>query len=930
MIRALSMSLTPGTRVGPYEVVALLGVGGMGEVLRAKDTKLQREVALKVLPALLAGDPDRLARFQREAQVLAALNHPNIAHIHGFEDSGSTHAIVMELVEGPTLAERIAQGPVPLEEALPIARQVAEALEAAHEQGIIHRDLKPANIKIRPDGAVKVLDFGLAKAMDQGAAGNQNPSDSPTLTARATQMGMILGTAAYMAPEQAKGKPVDKRADIWAFGVVLHEMLSGERCFKGEDISETLASVLKDRPSFEELPPAIPLRLKRLLERCLERDPKLRLRDIGEARVVLGELERGATDTAPAIPSAQAPAPAPSRISWLPWSVAGLFAAALVTAIVIWAPWTPAPPAQVMRFSYLPQVAQPLSWSATDRVVVISPRGTHLAYVTAQSSPTAPGHLMIRAIDGLDAAPVAGIANARSPFFSPDGNWVGFFHEGALKKVAITGGPALTIHPTVGAPRGASWGPDDTIVFATAAPATGLFSVPAGGGTSKSLTTPEIIGADHVFPSLLPGGRGVLFTITAAEVENSQIAVLDFASGQQKVLIRGGSQAEYVELAAEGGGTGYLVYGASGTLRAVRFDLKSLEVQDDAVPVVDHVRMAGSSGATQFGISRSGTLVFVPGELGIDISERRSLVWIDRQGKESAIAGLETRGYYTLQMSPDGTRVAMEIRDQDQDVWIWDLKGEKLTRLTIGKSQEGMPIWSPDSRRIVFRSTAGGSPGNLFWQPADGSGTAERLTTVPDRQQTPTSFADNGNLILLTEIGRSPAFDYIGGLAVTAREARPVLTAQYDVRNAEVSPDGRFLLYESYESPMPQIFVRPFPEVNSGRWQISTNGGVRPLWGPDGKEVFYVQTDPSGTAELMAVPISTSPAFSAGKPTRLFSISRLAGQGNGRPYDVSNDGRRFIVVKEAPPARDSASAAVTPLVFVVNWIEELKAKLPVR
>ena len=961
MIRPLPMSLSPGTRIGPYEVVGLLGVGGMGEVLRARDTKLNRDVALKVLPELVAGDPDRLARFQREAQVLAALNHPNIAHIHGFEDSGSVHAIVMELVEGPTLEEIIRSseagpsGPadspglktrplsgsygapglqtrgVPLRDALAIARQIAEALEAAHEQGIIHRDLKPANVKVRDDGTAKVLDFGLAKAMDSGPAGPQDPSNSPTLTARGTQLGMILGTAAYMAPEQAKGRTVDKRADIWAFGVVLHEMLTGERCFKGDDVSETLASVLKDRPSFDDLPAGTPSRLKRLLERCLERDPKQRLRDIGEARVVLAELERGVPDVTATGVSAITSAPASSRLSLLPWIVAGVFAAALVGTLVIWAPWTPVPPAQVMRFSYLPPAAQQFGANATDRLVAVSPRGTHVAYISTQGAINANGHLMIRAIDGLDAAPLGGIDNARSPFFSPGGDWVGFFQDGALKRVAITGGPALTIHATAGAPRGASWGPDDTIVFATSSPDSGLFSVPASGGEPKFLTTPGTIGADHIFPFVLPGGRAVLFTISAQEVENSQIAVLDLETGQHKVLIRGGSQAEYVEPADDGsGGTGYIVYGAAGTLRAVRFDLKSLELQGDAVPIVDHVRMGGSTGSAQFGVSRTGTLVFVPGELGIDISEQRSLVWIDRQGRESPIAGLQPRAYYTLQLSPDGTRVAVEIRDQDQDIWVWDLKGEKLTRLTIDKAQDGMPLWTPDSRRIVFRSTTGGSFGNLHWLSADGTGTVERLTTALDRQQTPTSFAHNGSLILLTEIGRSPSFDHIGGLTVKTRENKPILTAQYDLRNAEVSHDGRFLVYESLESSTPQIFVRPFPDVNSGRWQVSTNWGIRPLWGPDGREVFYVQPGPAGTAELFAVPISTTPAFTAGKPVKLFSISRLIGQTNGRPYDVSNDGKRFIAVKEAPPAGGTPSVVGSPLVFVVNWIEELKAKLPVK
>jgi serine/threonine-protein kinase len=924
------MSLSPGTRVGPYEVVGLLGVGGMGEVLRARDNKLNRDVALKVLPELVAADPDRLARFQREAQVLAALNHTNIAHIHGFEDSGAVHAIVMELVEGSTLAELIgdtgqaAPAQLSIDDAIAIARQMAEALEAAHEQGVIHRDLKPANVKVRDDGVVKILDFGLAKVwMPESASTSSDAMNSPTLTARATQVGMILGTEAYMAPEQAKGRPVDKRADIWAFGVVLHEMLTGERCFKGDDVSETLASVLKDRPAFDQLPSGTPPRLKRLLERCLERDPKQRLRDIGEARVLLAELERGVPDASVATAPIAIPSPAAPRPSVAPWIIAGLLAAALVGAIVTWAPWTPVPPAQVMRFSFLPPAGQQLPVLTVDRVAAISPQGTHLAFVNAL------GNLFIRALDGLEAQALSGISGARAPFFSPDGKWVGFFQGTELKRVAITGGPALTIHPTLGAPRGASWGPGDSIVFATSASGTGLMSVPVGGGEVKNLTTPEAgVGEDHVFPSVLPEGRGVLFTISAAVVENSQVAVLDLESGKHRVLVRGGGQAEFVS--AGRGTAGYIIYGAAGSLRAVRFDAKTLEVQGDPVPIVDRVRMAGSTYATQFGVSSTGTLMFVPGGLGVDLTDQRSMVWIDRQGKETAIATLPPRAYYTLQLSPDGARVAVEIRDRDQDIWVWDIAGEKLTPLTLEKVQDSMPIWTPDSRRIVFRSAVSGTGGNLFWQSADGTGAAERLTTAPDTQQTPTSFALKHGLILFTESGRTSTVDFIGGFTIATRQSAPVFAPGYSVRNADVSPDGRFLIYESLETGTPQIFVRPFPDLNSGRWQVSANGGIKPMWAPDGHEAFYLQVDQAGATDLMAVPISTAPVFKPGKPARLFGVSRLSGQSNGRPYDVSNDGKRFIAVKTPPAANDSASVAGSSIVFVVNWLEELKARLPIK
>jgi len=513
------MSLSAGTRIGPYEVIGLIGEGGMGEVYRARDAKLNRDVALKVLPAVLADDPDRLARFQREAQVLGALNHPNIAHIHGFEDSpstgsghsGVTHAIVMELVEGPTLADRIAQGPISLDDALPIARQIAEALEAAHELGIVHRDLKPANIKVRDDGVVKVLDFGLAKALDPGSTASGSAMNSPTLTARATQMGTILGTAAYMAPEQAKGRSVDRRADIWAFGVVLYEMLTAERCFKGEDISDTLAAVLRQDVDWAVLPADTPPRLKRLLERCLDRDVKQRLRDIGEARVEIAKIELGAPDTSVMMAASTVIAPAPAPKAIVPWAIAAAATIALVTSVALWAPWKAAPPAQPMHLSIVPPVALPYNAANFERNMAVSPDGTHVAYVSAPD-----GKLVVRAINSLEAEPLSGITGARQPFFSHDGKWIGFA-QGAteMKKVSITGGPAVTICKLTAPPRGASWGPDDTIVFATAGTNLGLLSVPAGGGQEPKELTKTGGESDHLFPAWLPGGRAVLFTMAA-------------------------------------------------------------------------------------------------------------------------------------------------------------------------------------------------------------------------------------------------------------------------------------------------------------------------------------------------------------------------------------------------------------------------------
>jgi len=917
------MPLAPGTRLGPYEVVGAVGAGGMGEVYRARDTRLNRDVALKVLPEAFAADADRLARFEREAHVLATLNHPNIAQIHGFEDAGATHAIAMEFVEGQTLADRISRGPVPVDELVPIARQMADALEAAHEQGIIHRDLKPANVAVRADGVVKVLDFGLARALapDGSGATASDSANSPTLTARATQLGVILGTAAYMAPEQARGRPIDRRADIWAFGVVVHEMLTGERCFKGEDISETLASVLKDRPSFDTLPAGTSPRLRRLLERCLERDPKQRLRDIGEARIELAAIEAGAPDGSAASGSTSAPVVAPPARGAAPWIVAAALAVGLVGTVVMWAPWTPALSGQIVRFSFVPAPDLAINPGATDRDLAISPQGTHIAYVAGGD-----GRLVVRAIDGLEVRPLSGITDARYPFFSWDGRWIGFFASGGMKKVSITGGPALTVCPTDGPPRGASWGPDDVIVFATANTSSGLFSVRAGGGEPTALTTPDA-GSDAYFPSVLPGGHAVLFTIASSEVENSQVAVLDLETGEQKILIRGGSHAEYLE--APGGGrevSGYLVYGASGTLRAVPFDLPSLEVRGDAVPVIDRVAMAGNTGAVNYATAPAGTLVYVPGDVTAGIE--RVLVWVDREGREEAIATVPTRGYYALRLSPDGAKVAVESRDEDNDIWIWDVPGEKLSRLTIDSAQDSFPIWMPDSRRIVFRSARGGPGGDLFWQAADGTGVAEPLMQA-DGQQTATSVTPDGKTLLVTNIaGADNAF--IDQFEFDTRESDPLLKPAYPVRNGEVSPDGRFVAYESHEAT-PQIFVRPFPDVDGGRWQVSTAGGLKPVWAPNGRELFYVGLDRNrGMADLYAVPVAATPAFTSGRPVKIAEIWVPAGQGNGRPYDVSRDGTRFMAIRPATLSNAASQAASVEMVFVVHWIEEVKARVGAR
>jgi len=911
----------------------------MGEVYRARDTKLNREVAIKVLLPAVANDPDRLARFSREAQVLASLNHPNIAHIHGLEESNGVTALVMELVEGEDLSQRIERGAIPIDEALPIARQIAEALEAAHDHGIIHRDLKPANIKVRPDGTVKVLDFGLAKAVDPTAGSSATAMNSPTLSIHATQAGIILGTAAYMSPEQARGKAVDKRTDIWALGCVLFEMLTGQRAFKGEEISDVLAAVLRQDMDWGALPAATPPRLRRLLMRCLDRDPRTRLRDIGEARVEIDKIIAGAgEDTA----APQTTSTTPRRRTVAMMSVA-LVVVAAAAALTTWVLMRPTPVAlQPVRFAVAPSAAHPLAGNGNDRNLVLSADGTHLVYVAGPDQ-----QLMVRAIDALDAVPLRGITGARSPFLSPDGRWVGFFAGNELRKVAIAGGPPITLCPFVGVPRGASWGPDDTIVFATADFTTGLFRVAAVGGTPTVLTTPDAARGegDHLFPSILPTGRAVLFTIRSwprdaariGGIETAEVAVRDLTTGHTTTLIRGGSQAEYVGPSAGSGQAGYLVYAVDGALRALRFDPDTLTVGSDPVPVVEAVTTL-QTGAAQFSVSWTGALVYVPGGT---TAAARSLMWVTRDGREEPVAAAPPRPYAFARLSPDGTRVALDIRDQQLDLWIWDLARQTLTRLTDAPAPDTNPVWTPDSRRVLFASQRVASVSNLYGQAANTTGTVERLTTSPNTQFPISSSPDGTRLIVReavpttgadlrilrldpsTTIGAGHSTPLRTGPSTPpgtpSRQTEPLLQTPFTEDNGEISPDGHWLAYQSNESGRFEISVRPFPNVDAGHWTISTSGGTRPLWARSGSELFYLD----GAGAMTRVPIQTAPTFSAGTPTTLFDARYFSG-GPARSYDVSPDGQRFLMIKAA------GTEQAPSMVVVLNWLEELKAKLPAK
>ena len=763
-------------------------------------------------------------------QVLAGLNHPNIAAIYGVEETGPIRALIMELVEGPTLADRVAARPISVDETLPIMRQVAEAVEYAHDRNVIHRDLKPANIKVTDEGVVKVLDFGLAKALANEPT-EMDMSNSPTLSMAATVQGVILGTAAYMSPEQARGRKVDRRADVWAFGCVFYELLSGKKVFAGEDVSETLAWVLARDPSFDPLPANTPAAIRSLLRRCLERNLKRRLQHVGEARIIIEDVLSGAVNAEPTA----VPTPI-GRLAFPGWAVAAAVLAGAALAgggvLLVTRP-TPAV-APVVRTEIATSGASALSVDGNVRDVAISPDGSHIVY-------RGNGRILVRGLDQIEPTALTGLGAPRGVFFSPDGQWIGFSDANtALKKVAITGGPAVTICSFDSAPRGATWGPDGTIVFATSSTTTGLFRVSEGGGQPTVLTKPnrERGETDHLWPEFLPGGQAVPSTITTSGgIDNSQIAVLDLRTGAQKIVVRGGSHAHYVE-------SGHLVYAAASTLRAVRFDLKRLETAGTPVPVVPQVVTTPAGGA-DFDVARNGTLVYLAG--GPQAVTARSLVWLDRQGHEEAIKA-PSRAYAYTRLAPDGTRIALDIRDQENDIWVWDLARETLTRLTFDPTIDRYPVWTPDSRRVIFASDRAG-PGNLYWQAADNTGTVERLTQSANVQYA-TSISPDGTRLVFEEA--RPNRDIMALTLDKDRHAEPLVQSQmYDEQNGEVSPDGRWLAYESNESGRFEIYVRPFPDVNSGRWQVSTMGGTQPLWAHNGQELFYVA--PDGTLMRAAV-----------------------------------------------------------------------------
>jgi serine/threonine-protein kinase len=866
----------------------------MGEVYRATDTKLGRDVAIKLLPGAFAADPDRLARFEREAKVLASLNHPGIAHLYGFEgatlpDGTTAHFLAMELAPGEDLSERLKRGPIPVGEALEIAQQIAEALEEAHEKGIVHRDLKPANVKLTPDGKVKVLDFGLAKAWEDPGAASSDLSQSPTLAHTGTAAGLILGTAAYMSPEQARGKAVDKRADVWAFGVVLFEMLAGSRLFAGETVTDVLAAVVRQDIPWDALPAAVPASVRGLLRRCLDRDPRSRLRDIGEARIALGpgESTLAAAETAGA--------KARGRGLW-PWAamVGGALAMLAGLALGRMGPRTEKVPARPLT-RFVLDTGHPLLSSSWHQFggLAVSRDGQRLTYV-GYDGPTE--RLYLRRMDSLDTKPLPGTEGASNPFFSPDGTWIGFFAASALKKVSVEGGAPVAL-ASVADNRGGTWSDGDEIVFAPDSGG-GLQRVPAGGGVARPLTEIDTTRDEmsHRWPSIVAGANAVLFTMKTRGLQSfddAPIAAVSLADGRRRNVLAGGTGPSYSS-------TGHLVYARAGALLAAPFDAVRLLVTGAPFTAVEGVSRSSGTGSAHYGLSQTGTLVSLPGSVDL---ENRELVRLGPEGRAFTLTP-ETRFFISVRTSPDGRRLALWIGTADDEVWTYEIERGVLTRLVPGAVD---PVWSPDGEWILFASTG---QGDLVRVRADGSGGRETLLSR-EGGQTPTSMSPDGKTIAFTGRTLETGSD-IWTFSLETREPSVVLATRFNESAATFSPDGRFLAYVSDEAGHNEVFVQPFPGPGAKR-QVSVGGGTSPVWGRQEGQIFYQR----GT-EIMAVSLGTGPSREPSPPRRVVGgVVPLTTNTVMASWDLGPGGQGFVMPRQLEQKQAST------LMLALNWSPDL-------
>jgi len=912
-IGRISRELATGALIAAkYRILAKLGAGGMGEVYRAEDLSLNRQVAIKVLPDIFAEDPERLARFQREAKVLASLNHPNIAAIHGVEEAEGKRFLVLELVEGETLAERLNRGSLSLEETLEVCRQIAEGLEGAHEKGIIHRDLKPSNVKITPEAKVKILDFGLAKAFHDEIS-EVDISKSPTITADMTQPGVILGTAAYMSPEQAKGRPADKRADIWAFGCIMYECLTGKRAFSGDTVSESMAAILRGEPEWDSLPADTPQNVRAVLRQCLQKDLSKRLHDIADARL---EIEAPAAYASEAVT-----APRRFSLEWLSaCAVVMLLAGILIDRLLIRHPQSAPPPSVVMATIKvepglrLEGFSRALEMLHPSRIAMaISHDGEFIIYsATAKDpDPQAKARLYLRRMDQTDAKPIVGTEGGINPFLSPDSRSVGFWADGKLKKIPVDGGVATEICDATGI-YGASWGRDNSIVF-TDRSEVGLSRASAEGGKPETLTKPDPKREErsHRLPCWLPDGKAVLFTVTRSSYDRRpRVAVLRLDTREHRILLENAADAKYVP-------TGHLIFLRQGTLMAVRFDPDRMEVIGQPVALVEDVMQAFrltfslNTGAGQFSVSETGCLLYVAGGVIPDL--KNSLVWVDQRGIEEPVMDLQ-RPFLNPRLSPDGRKIAYGTYGSEWQIWVYDLSTGTNSRLTDEGFAE-YPIWTPDGKRLVFGLSKSG-PANLYWQSSDGSSAMERLTTS-ESMQWAGSWSPDGKTAALVEVHQDGGRD-IALLDVGSGRVTPFLNSPFIEEFPEFSPDGRWIAYTSNESKRSEVYVQPFPGPGT-KYPVSAEGGEQPLWARDSKQLFYRWED-----QVWVVDVRTDGAFTASKPRLLLKHPGYNISHPIRSYDLSLDSQRFLMMK----LEQRMPTPVTEMILVQNWFEELKRLVP--
>jgi Tol biopolymer transport system component len=901
------MAITAGTKLGTYEVTSHIGSGGMGDVYQAHDSKLGRDVAIKVLPEQFACDPERLARFQREAKMLASLNHPNIAAIYGLEQSGDTHYLVMELVPGETLRDKVEGGrAVPVEEALTIAKQIAEALEAAHnsEKCIIHRDLKPANVKVTPEGRVKVLDFGLAKAFTAEPSAT-DIGNSPTLSMAATVQGVIMGTAAYMSPEQAKGKAVDKRTDIFAFGAVLYELLTGKQAFHGEDVGDILAEVVKADPDWSRLPEDTPPAIRTLLRRCMRKDKQQRIPDAGAVRIEIEDAIAAPKDSGVTQSS-------PVSTGKLPWAVAtGLAIIVVVAAGALWRSTRPAAPKPLVRLDVDlgPDVSLG-SLAGTD--TIISPDGTRLVYVSQN-------RLFTRRLDQPNATELAETQGAFEPFFSPDGQWIAFFAAGKLQKISAEGGSAITLCNAPNA-RGGSWGEDGNIIAALNT-AGGLSQIPSSGGPPTPVTDLQSGEQTHRWPQVLPGGKAALFTasVTAA-YDAANIEVMSLVDHSRKTLVRGGTFGRYLPSSDSIGASGHLVYMNRGTLFAVPFDTDRLEVRGTPAPVLNQVSYNPAQGSAQLEFSQAGTLIYRSGGAGNGLL---TVAWLDGEGKTQPLLA-KPGSYGRPAMSPDGQRLAIEVTEGvGTDIWLYDWQRDTMTRLTFTRNASS-PLWSPDGRYIAFRVVGEG----MFVIRSDGAGKPQPLTQNKNTQS-PWSFTPDGKRLAFHEADSKTANDLwtvpleSNSAGLSAGKPEVFLQTPADERYPSFSPDGRWMAHMSDEAGTFQVYVRAFPD-KGGKWQISNNSGTYPMWSRTGHELFFETLD---NHIMVAGYTVNGDSFVAGKP-RAWSEKQIGGTATAaKNADLAPDGKRIVALM--PVETPETQKTQNQVTFLMNFSDELRRKVPV-